>query len=99
MSKWVEKYDFDRECDNYFVTCSTLMDEDGYELGEYRISINSWRDDLYNKKYKVADSLSEHKYFMTFRDKNMANRVWKWITTKEPTYEQLKEVGFKKSTW
>ena len=99
--RWVRKYKFDRPLKEYFVSCFELVtdDEDRWSLGEYEISIRSWHEDLYNKQYKVADSFSEHRYQMTFRDKDEANRMWKWIVENEPDYEQLKAAGFKKSTW
>ena len=99
--RWVRKYKFDRPLKEYFVTCFELVtdDEDRYGLNEYEISIRSWHADLHRKDCRIADSFSEHRYKMTFRDKNTANRVYLWIVKTEPNYEQLKKVGFTHSTW
>ena len=59
-SKWIRKHNFDRYCERYMVTCFELMDAEGYGCGEYEIDIRSWHEDLYSKRYKVADTFSEH---------------------------------------
>lgn len=100
MAKWCRNYKGDKECKEYMVTCHTLMDEiDGYCLGEYEIAIHSWHDDFHNKRFKTADSFSEYRYKKEFKDKKEANKVWQWIATTQPTYEQLEKAGFKKSMW
>ncbi len=98
-SKWIRKHNFDRYCEKYMVTCFELMDEEGYGCGDYEIDVRSWHEDPYSKRYKVADAFSEHRYKMTFRDKDEATRIWKWVVENEPDYDELKAVGFKKSTW
>jgi hypothetical protein len=76
------------------------MDEiDGYCLDEYEIAIHSWHDDFYSKRFKTADSFSEYRYKMEFKDKQQANQMWLWVIKTEPTYEQLEKAGFKKSIW
>ncbi len=100
MAKWVRNYKGDKQCKDYMVTCFILMDEiGGYFLGEYEISIHSWHKDFYSKKFKTADSFSEHRYKKAFKDKSEANKIWKWITENEPNYKQLENAGFTKSMW
>ena len=99
MMKWVLCYKHIKELTDYILLPSVLMDEEGYNLGEYELAVKSWHEDLYNKAYKTADSFSEHRYKMTFKDKNEANKMWLWIVANEPTYDELKSRGFTKSTW
>lgn len=100
MDKWVRNYNGDLKCKEYAVTCFVLCDyEEGYKKGEFEICVKSWHDDLYSRGVKVADCFSEYRYKMVFKNKHEANKMWLWIKRNEPTYEELKAKGFKKSTW
>lgn len=100
MSTWCRKYKGDLQCKKYMVTCFELMDDlDGYSEGKYQICVKSWYDDFYNKRFKRADSFSEHRYQMQFDNKKDVNAVWSWIKSNTPTYKELEKIGFIKSVW
>lgn len=100
MSKWCRNYKGDYQAKKYMVTCHELFDDlDGYSLGEYEISIHSWYKDFHNSRFMRADSFSEYRYKMQFKDRKAVNRVWLWITTNEPNYTELEKIGFMKSVW
>ncbi len=100
MSKWYRNYKGDYHGKNYMVTCHTLFDElDGYCLNEYEIAVHSWYKDFHNSRFMRADSFSEYRYKMQFKDKKHANAVWAYIVAKEPNYTELEKIGFTKSVW
>ena len=99
--RWKRNYKADLESEEYAVFGYRLYDDHYYgpegmwdmpesrPMDSYMLKIYSWHPDLHNKRYKVADELSNFKLSVKFKDKDEANRMWLALKHNKPTLGQL----------
>lgn len=62
-------------------------------LNEWEIVIESW-EPCYTYGGKMAGCMSRTRMRMDFKNRDEANRVWKFVKEYEPPYAELEQMGF-----